>query len=228
MCGVCGATDAGTISFHTTKLLSPAAIENSLQKLANLVSSFDTSRFERAQHDDTITNSGGGSSAPATGAADKVTLQQMKAAWRESLDDTQWLKGVRLLLETTSEIVNLIIDGEPVLVQSADGGDAVPQVVSLAQVCLDPYFRTTAGFCFLIEKEWMACGTRPVFNSRKAGALPYLFDCSSCGVWRVDSAQVGPAAEGQVPAEAVLAHVCAVHRRRYLIPSWHSRLPTRL
>ena len=38
----------------------------------------------------------------------------MKSAWRESLHDTQWLKGVRLLLETTSEIVNLIIDGEPV------------------------------------------------------------------------------------------------------------------
>ncbi len=186
MRGVCGATDAGTISFHTTKLLSPAAIENSLQKLANLVSSFDTSRFERAQHDDTITNSGGGSSAPAAAGADKVTLQQMKAAWRESLDDTQWLKGVRLLLETTSEIVNLIIDGEPVLVQSADGGDAVPQVVSLAQVCLDPYFRTTAGFCFLIEKEWMACGTRPVFNSRERRQLclnSLIVLRVACGVW---------------------------------------------
>jgi hypothetical protein len=225
--GVCGATDAGTISFHTTKLLSPAAIENSLQKLANLVSSFDTSRFERAQHDDTITNSGGGSSAPAAAGADKVTLQQMKTAWRESLDDTQWLKGVRLLLETTSEIVNLIIDGEPVLVQSADGGDAVPQVVSLAQVCLDPYFRTTAGFCFLIEKEWMACGTRPVFNLRERRQL-CLNSLIVLRVACVDSAQVGPAAEGQVPAEAVLAHVCAVHRRRYLITSWHSRLPTRL
>jgi hypothetical protein len=90
----CGcAAEAGTISFHTTKLLSPAAIESSLQKLAHLVNSFDTSRFERAP---------------------VGSLQQMKLEWRASLAGTQWLKGVRQLLETTSEIVNLIIDGEPV------------------------------------------------------------------------------------------------------------------
>lgn len=26
------------------------------------------------------------------------------------------------------------------------------------QICMDPYFRTIAGFCLLIEKEWMAFG----------------------------------------------------------------------
>jgi hypothetical protein len=53
-----------------------------------------------------------------------------------------------------------------VLVQSVDGGDAVPQVACLVQLCLDPYYRTTTGFCFLIEKEWMACGTHysNIFN----------------------------------------------------------------
>lgn len=39
------------------------------------------------------------------------------------------------------------------------GGESVPQVVSLAQICLDAHCRTVEGFCALLEKEWMAFGT---------------------------------------------------------------------
>jgi hypothetical protein len=165
---VCRAA-SGVISFCTAKLLPTAMVEQGLLKLAHLVSSLDVIGLI----------STAGRASDSAGEASK-----MRAAWVESLHDTQWLSGVQMLLQITLDIVELIRKGDPVLVRSADIGDAVPQVTSLVQVlsnrstdpwermhlthflscgcsqlCLDPYYRTIAGFCLLVEKEWMACGT---------------------------------------------------------------------
>ena len=36
--------------------------------------------------------------------------------------------------------------------------DRTAQLVSLAQIILDPYFRTITGFEVLIEKDWLCFG----------------------------------------------------------------------
>ena len=41
-----------------------------------------------------------------------------------------------------------------------DGWDVTAQLTSIAQICLDPYYRTLDGFRVLIEKEWLAFGHR--------------------------------------------------------------------
>ena len=51
-----------------------------------------------------------------------------------------------------------IIEGSSVLVHCSDGWDRTAQICSIAQLLLDPYFRTMEGFAVLIEKDWCAFG----------------------------------------------------------------------
>lgn len=44
------------------------------------------------------------------------------------------------------------------LVQCSEGTDRTPQICSLVQIMLDPYYRTLEGFAVLVEKEWVDFG----------------------------------------------------------------------
>ncbi|QQP35607.1 Myotubularinrelated protein 4like, partial [Caligus rogercresseyi] len=51
--------------------------------------------------------------------------------------------------------IALEIEGRPVIVHCSDGWDRTPQIVSLSQLLLDPFYRTCEGFRVLVEKEWV-------------------------------------------------------------------------
>jgi len=69
-----------------------------------------------------------------------------------------WLGHIKTLLDAINRIASFIDNGKSVLVHCSDGWDRTPQIVSLAQLLLDPYFRTIAGFGMLIQKEWLQFG----------------------------------------------------------------------
>ena len=76
-----------------------------------------------------------------------------------ALQRSQWLKHLGAVLQGTRQIVqNIHIHSSHVLVHCSDGWDRTAQLVSLAQICLDPYFRTLEGFAVLIEKDWVSFG----------------------------------------------------------------------
>ena len=56
------------------------------------------------------------------------------------------------------------------LVALENGMDLTAQVVSLAQILLDPYYRTMTGFQRLIQKEWIAMGYK--FSARADITVP--------------------------------------------------------
>jgi Ca2+-binding EF-hand superfamily protein len=81
------------------------------------------------------------------------------------LDESGWLKHVRLLLVASSFAAEkLHVDRCSVLVHCSDGWDRTAQICSLTQLLLDPYFRTIEGFGVLIEKDW--CGFGHKFHER--------------------------------------------------------------
>jgi len=81
------------------------------------------------------------------------------ARWLAALDDTKWLYHTSGLLKAASKVASALHnEARPVLVHCSDGWDRTPQIVSLAQLMLDPYYRTIDGFRTLCEVCWLDFG----------------------------------------------------------------------
>lgn len=64
-------------------------------------------------------------------------------SWLMSLDNTKWLHHIAGLMRAALVVVNAVdIEKRPVLVHCSDGWDRTPQIVALAEIMLDPYYRT--------------------------------------------------------------------------------------
>ncbi|UYV81300.1 MTMR4 [Cordylochernes scorpioides] len=82
-----------------------------------------------------------------------------QSRWLSQLENTNWLMYMSNLLKTVVQVVEAVEDDcRPVLVHCSDGWDRTPQIIALAELCLDPYYRTTAGFQILVEREWVSFG----------------------------------------------------------------------
>ncbi|KAK6335664.1 hypothetical protein TWF696_002430 [Orbilia brochopaga] len=78
---------------------------------------------------------------------------------RDLLQKSNWLRHINALIMGTSVIVQQVaVKHSHVLIHCSDGWDRTSQLAALAQICLDPYFRTLDGFMVLVEKEWLSFG----------------------------------------------------------------------
>jgi myotubularin-related protein 1/2 len=64
----------------------------------------------------------------------------------------------KLLVASVTVVQCLEQEGTSVLVHCSDGWDRTCQITSLAQLLLDPFYRSIRGFAILIEKEWCSFG----------------------------------------------------------------------
>ncbi|KAL5800413.1 hypothetical protein ACOSQ4_033297 [Xanthoceras sorbifolium] len=76
-----------------------------------------------------------------------------------TLGDTGWLIHVQSVLAGSAWIAaRIALESASVLVHCSDGWDRTAQLISLANLLLDPYYRTFTGFQTLVEKDWLAFG----------------------------------------------------------------------
>ncbi|CAI5746704.1 unnamed protein product [Peronospora destructor] len=74
------------------------------------------------------------------------------------IESSGWLRHVRLVLKASVDLAHTVHNGTSVLTHCSDGWDRTAQMVALAELMLDPYYRTLCGFQVLVEKEWCAFG----------------------------------------------------------------------
>ena len=79
--------------------------------------------------------------------------------WNPLVEDTKWLSHIRLILFASWETAYWVhLWRMPVLLHCSHGWDRTSQVAALAQLMLDPYYRTCEGFSVLVEKDFMSFG----------------------------------------------------------------------
>jgi myotubularin-related protein 1/2 len=75
------------------------------------------------------------------------------------IEDTKWLSHVRTILAASWEAAYWVhVWRMPILLHCSHGWDRTSQVSALAQLLLDPYYRTRQGFSVLVEKDFMSFG----------------------------------------------------------------------
>eukprot|EP00471_Norrisiella_sphaerica_P014111 CAMPEP_0184504468 /NCGR_PEP_ID=MMETSP0113_2-20130426/52483_1 /TAXON_ID=91329 /ORGANISM="Norrisiella sphaerica, Strain BC52" /LENGTH=1781 /DNA_ID=CAMNT_0026894117 /DNA_START=805 /DNA_END=6151 /DNA_ORIENTATION=- len=87
---------------------------------------------------------------------------------------SRWVSHVRNLVLQSYRLASTLVSGRSVLVHCSDGWDRTAQMVSLAQICLDPYYRTIEGLAVLIEKDWCSFGHQ--FHKRVGHGSPKFSD----------------------------------------------------
>jgi hypothetical protein len=84
--------------------------------------------------------------------------EESSSSYYSRIENSSWLRHVRLVLKASVELAHSVHNGISVLTHCSDGWDRTAQMVSLAEMMLDPYYRTLRGFQALIEKEWCSFG----------------------------------------------------------------------
>lgn len=89
---------------------------------------------------------------------------------RNSMQVAGWIRHYEAIMAGVKLIVESLGEGTAVLVHCSDGWDRTAQLVSLAQIVLDPHYRTIGGLMALVQREWIAAGHQ--FDLRLARRAP--------------------------------------------------------
>lgn len=111
--------------------------------------------------------------------------------WNSLVEDTKWLSYIRVILAASWEAAYWVhVCRMPVLLHCSHGWDRTSQVAALAQLLLDPFYRTRHGFSVLVEKDFMSFG-HP-FHTRSAHGEGRSDKSNSSQISSNDEGQISP------------------------------------
>ncbi len=97
--------------------------------------------------------------AEGLGSGGAAVTAQGAGLDRISLRRSNWLKHISATLDGALIIVkNVHVNSSHVLIHCSDGWDRTSQLAALAELCLDPFYRTFKGFAVLVEKDFLSFG----------------------------------------------------------------------
>jgi hypothetical protein len=84
---------------------------------------------------------------------------------QEMLRKSGWLNHISGMLDGAELVARVVgLGGSHALVHCSDGWDRTAQISALAEIMLDPHYRTLEGFVTLVQKDFLAFGHK--FNHR--------------------------------------------------------------
>ncbi|TKR65125.1 hypothetical protein L596_025578 [Steinernema carpocapsae] len=85
----------------------------------------------------------------------------------QNVHQSSWLYQVYNIIISAKQCFEYVVEGgKNVLVHCSDGWDRTTQIVSLAKLLGDPYYRTMEGFEVLVRSDWIGFGHK--FNDRNS------------------------------------------------------------
>jgi len=88
-------------------------------------------------------------------------------SWMKDVANSSWYDYIGAILNCARKVcVEIVREKCNVMIHCSDGWDRTAQTSSLAMLCMDPHYRTQAGFLQLIQKEWCSFGHK--FRTRLA------------------------------------------------------------
>lgn len=133
---------------------------------------------------------------------------------RQALRRSNWLKHITTLLEGSTIMVrNIHVNASHVLVHCSDGWDRTAQLAAVAEVCLDPFYRTINGFQVLIEKDFVSFGHKFLDRAGHLSSDKFFHSLQSEGAKDGFPAGADAEASQQSQPGAAQAFFASVHKQ---------------
>ena len=79
--------------------------------------------------------------------------------WIKQVEDSEWSAHIERILQASLDVACMAGHGhKSVLVHCTNGWDRTSQLVAVANLLLDPHYRTLKGFLAVLDKDWL-CGS---------------------------------------------------------------------
>lgn len=107
----------------------------------------------------------------------------------QAVHQSRWLHHLSAILTTAIRVASQLERGDPVLIHCSDGWDRTAQVAAVAQVLLDPFYRTLDGFRILLFKDFESFGHKfrdrsGIYEVEEASPIFFQFLDAVWQIWR--------------------------------------------